>query len=312
MEQRKLISFGRSSYVLSLPQLWVKKHNLEKGNNLSIEELNEGLLIFPGEIKRKNADNEIVIKTENKNIDIIRREIASAYIRGYNTFIISGFDVKDKADNISKFIQYLMALEIVEQSSNKIVAKDFLNIKEVSLESFIRKIDVILRSMFQDLKISDRSIIKNIIKRDEDVNRLTFLVQRAVKIAIKEPAIAKQLGENPESLLQYWRIATHLERTGDVLKAIATTLLDKKIDPKLQKTAESFFDEIEKQYLMIAKAYHEKDEKMAINATQMKNDIIEKGDKLMQKIKDPSFLLIVDKMKYLAFQVNHFARIVYI
>jgi len=312
MENRRLISFGRSSYVISLPQLWIKKHKLEKGANIAIEELNEGLLIFPQELEKKQINNEIIIRTENKPIDTIRREIASAYIRGFNTFIITGNDVKDKAGEISAFIQYLMALEIVEQTSNKIVAKDFLNIKEVSLENFVRKIDVSLRSMFQDVKNQDISVLKHTIKRDEDINRLTFLIQRAIKLGLKEPSVAKQINETPETLLQYWRLVSHLERIGDDLKEIAGIIVSKKIPPKLQKSAETFLSEIEQQYVMIVRAYYEKDEKIALEATTMKESIMEKGNKLLEKSKDPSFVLLVDRMKHLAFNVNHFARIVYI
>jgi len=312
MEQRKLISFGRSSYVLSLPQSWIRKHSLEKGSNISIEELNEGLLIVPQYLERKAVDKEIHIKTDNKPVDIVKREIASAYIRGYNTFVISGYDVKDKSKEIRSLTQYLMALEIVEESATRIVAKDFLNIKEVSIDNFIRKIDVILRSMFNDIKTTDEALLKNTISRDIDINRLTFLIQRAIKLSLKDPHIAKQISETPETLLEHWRMSSHLERIGDNLKEIAQLMAYKKPDQKHQTTTKELLQKIESQYLLIMKAYHEKDEEIALHATLMKNEIMEKGIKLMHKCKDPDFQLLIDRIKQLAFTVNHFARIVYV
>ncbi len=312
IEQRKLISFGRSSYVLSLPQPWIRKHSLEKGSNLAIEELNEGLLIVPQHLERKSVDKEIHIKTDNKPADIVKREIASAYIRGFNTFVISGYDVKDKSREIRSLIQYLMALEIVEESATRIVAKDFLNIKEVSIGNFIRKIDTILRSMFNDIKSTDKALLRNAVSRDEDINRLTFLIQRAIKLSLKDPGTAKQISETPETLLEHWRMATHLERIGDNLKEIAHLIVRKEHDEKFQKAIEILLQGIEGQYLLIMKAYHEKDEEIALHATLKKNEIMEKGNKLMHKSKDPDFQLLVDRIKQLAFTVNHFARIVYI
>ena len=43
-----------------------------------------------------------------------------------------------------------MALEVVEHNSNHIVAKDFLNMKKISLFQTIKKIDSVVRGMLVD------------------------------------------------------------------------------------------------------------------------------------------------------------------
>ena len=45
MDYRKIISFGKTSFVMSIPKSWVIKNGLKKGDLVSLEE-NEGNLIM--------------------------------------------------------------------------------------------------------------------------------------------------------------------------------------------------------------------------------------------------------------------------
>ena len=57
---RKIIKFGTSSFVLSLPIDWTKKNNLGKGDLVSISE---------------NVNNELVLSVPSKDRSTQRREI---------------------------------------------------------------------------------------------------------------------------------------------------------------------------------------------------------------------------------------------
>ena len=47
MEYRKLISFGKNSYVVSLPKNWVRQNKLKKGDLVYIEENVSNLVLQP-------------------------------------------------------------------------------------------------------------------------------------------------------------------------------------------------------------------------------------------------------------------------
>ena len=55
MEYRKLISFGKSSFVVSIPKPWINKQNLKKGDVLYFEETEENLILSA---KEKETDEE--------------------------------------------------------------------------------------------------------------------------------------------------------------------------------------------------------------------------------------------------------------
>src|SRR3989344_2437396 len=133
MEYRKIISFGKSSFVVSLPKTWVRQNKLHKGDLIYFDEQNNDLLLQPKKDERETLEKEIIISIDGKDIRRVQRETIAAYIQNYKTIILQGDEVKEKAKILQSFIQNLVALEILEQDSKKIVAKDFLNINDISL-----------------------------------------------------------------------------------------------------------------------------------------------------------------------------------
>ena len=58
MEQRKVMSLGRSSLVVSLPKHWIKLNELKRGDSVSVTvQRDRSLVIFPGRKMMKEAKN---------------------------------------------------------------------------------------------------------------------------------------------------------------------------------------------------------------------------------------------------------------
>src|SRR3989344_5298585 len=119
MEYRKLISFGKSSYVVSLPKSWVTQNNLKKGDLIYFEQQGGNLLVQPKENEVVDQKS-IIITADGKNLLRIRRELNSAYIENYREITIKGRELKDKSEQILEFVRDLIALEVLEVDANKI------------------------------------------------------------------------------------------------------------------------------------------------------------------------------------------------
>src|SRR3989344_7608468 len=143
MEQRKLIKFGGSSFVLSLPNHWLKKNKLKKGDILYLEESSEGNIIMSPSIKEDSEISVINIDADNKSFERIAREIFSAYTNNYSLIKITGKNLRAIVKRIRRILHSFVALEIVEEDDKKIIAKDFLNLKDVSVNDNIRRMDII-------------------------------------------------------------------------------------------------------------------------------------------------------------------------
>src|SRR3989338_5717746 len=88
IDVRKLISFGKGSYIVSMPKGWVEKNNLKKGDLISVSDDGVELVLSAGQQEKKPDSKEASIDVKGKSLDIIKSEIVSSYLNGYDTITI--------------------------------------------------------------------------------------------------------------------------------------------------------------------------------------------------------------------------------
>ena len=158
----------------------------------------------------------------------------------------------------------LMALEIMEESTEKIVAKCFLNIEDISINNIMRKVDTIIKSMFADYiaqvrdpsKHGEVDISSSITERDRDVNRLVTLVFRTIKHYLENPR-AKQRIDDTSMLLAQWDTARILEKIGDELKR--SSRLTKDLNPQQARELIAIVEIIDEYYRNVISSLFKRD-----------------------------------------------------
>ena len=312
MEQRKLIKFGASSHVLSMPNYWLKKNNLKKGDVVFVEESNEGNIVLSTGVKEKNEVSSITIEADNKSVDRIEREIFSAYTNNYNLIKIKGKNLRDVVKNIRRSLHSFVALEIIEEDDTKIIAKDFLNLKDVSVNENIRRIDIILRGMMQDMiKCVYNDCSASIYERDYDINRFCFLVLRAINGAMDDPNILRSLKIKNNDLIPTWLLCLYLEDIGDEIKRVSRFLKNHEFDEKVKKELYSGLSIVEKIYLDAMKSYYTQNYELAFNVDLEKDNIVNDFNKLFDKYPVPGIARISERLKKLVSGIGSVAQIVY-
>ena len=314
MEFRKLINFGKTSYVVSLPKDWVVKNNLKKGDLIAIKEDEASLIIGAGSNEKINKEpTEINISIDNKELTRVKREIVAAYINNINIINITGKNLSSKAKEIRDILQNLMALEIIEQSSTKIMAKDFLNMEKISLQNLMRKMDIITRDMFSDSKLifkEDKS--ENIYLRDEDVNRISFLIFRALKYALENPDIAKKYGIKSSEVLKLWEFTISVEKVADEVKRFARFMKKAELKDASAKRIFSLYSKIEKAFLDTMKSYYNNNYSLAYDVSELKDSFISECNEIWSKYWGQKMVPdIVNKMKRLSSTIHNMGRIIY-
>ncbi len=312
MEQRRLIKFGSSSHVLSLPSYWLKKNKLGKGDFLYVEENGNGELTVSGELKREKPLKKITIFADGKQIERLSREILSAYINNYDAIKISGSNLSRIMKDLRKILHSFVALEIVEEDDNKIVAKDFLNIRDVSISENIRRIDIIIRGMMNDMKrCVDEDCADSIYQRDFDVNRFSFLLLRAINGAVEDPNVARLLNVKSSELMLIRLLSVNIEEIGDEIKRISRFLSSQDLDDKLKKSLLLLLSDVEKSYLDVMKAYYTKDVELAFEVDFWKDDFVEKCNKLYDKHPVSGFARILERLKKMSSGISNLAWVIY-
>ncbi|MFX1394248.1 MAG: phosphate uptake regulator PhoU [Promethearchaeota archaeon] len=253
IETRKIQKTGGSSYIISLPIDWIKTHNIDKnykGYNLGIVSQPDGnLLITP------NPNSEEIIKTKEIDVDEIDnynfmfRILIGTYIMGYSKIIIKSSKKFQSIirDCINDFTQIAIGPEIIEESSQNILIKDLLNPKEMPFEKTIRRMYILATGMHEDaietLKTKNKVLAEEVIKRDDDIDRLHWLIGRQSNIAMRDIILCQKMGVTLEDASQFLFFSKFLERIGDHAVKIAEnikSLIDQEINTKIiQKISEA-------------------------------------------------------------------------
>lgn len=288
---RSLVKAGQTSHTVSLPKEWLEKNNLKRGDLIYLhEQSDKELLITPHLMKDSPQETkEITISTDKKEIDTLQREITSAYINNYHIINIAGENLSEHLKDVRNIIQEFVALEVVEQTSKRIVVKDLLNLDDVAIDKTIKRMDMIVRSMIQDASTEKPEIDESIRFRDDDVNRIYFLLFRLLKSALKNQKIAEKFRLSNEKLLSTWYLAVNIENVADCCKNISGLL--KKAKKEESTSASSTLKELEKNYAEVMKAYYNKDKNTADNIAKQRMTLLKQIDKLPQQYSE-SFKLM--------------------
>jgi len=310
MHTRKLVKAGSASHTVSLPKSWLQKNNLKKGDTIYINEKSESELVVTAKPNEGSEEEkrEITIEVDGKNIGSIQREITSAYVNNYSKIHLAGKSVETQSKKLRDVLHHFVALEVDEQTASKISAKDLLNLNEISIEKTIRRMDMTLRSIMQDSikSIGNKSIKESIEHRDNDVNRLYFLLFRILKSGLKSQKIASTFQMTNDEILSTWYLTVNIENIADNAKTL-NKLMDKINDKDLLKSA---WDEIQKAYSDVMKAHYNKDRKLADEVASRRIDIFTKCTQLLIKTPTAGASEVIENLKSMTTNVCNIARIV--
>lgn len=262
MEFRKLIGFGRNSYVVSMPKSWVNKNNLKKGDMISVSEGDEEIVLVPNSFQNRPGEaRESIIETTNKDLDMIKAEIISSYLNNYDSIRVNLEGLQHDVMEIKSIVMNLAGLEIMEQTSRSIVAKDIVNLEEINLIKIIRRIDVIVRGMISDTMscLNKACPVYSIVQRDADINRLYYLGYRAIKRALKNPRVAKLFKLTPWQLYSCKMVMLRLEKIADRQKRIARYLQESDMDAQTTKELTALYGKMNEAFLEAMKAFYNND-----------------------------------------------------
>ncbi|MFX1309581.1 MAG: PhoU domain-containing protein [Promethearchaeota archaeon] len=245
IETRKVQKTGGSSYIISLPKVWIDKHGVENHDTLGILSQPDGnLLITPQIETEKMIKIKEIIVDDIKDDNYLFRILIGAYIMGFSKIIIKSSKKFEPfiRDCIINFTQIAIGPEVVEESNNFIVIKDLLNPTEMPFEKTIKRMYILVHDMHEDaikaLETGDKNLAEEVIKRDNDVDRLHWLIGRQSHIVLRDIILCQKMGLTLEQANHFQQISRFLERVGDHAVRIAKNMLlidYKKIEKDLIK-----------------------------------------------------------------------------
>lgn len=247
MEIRKIQKTGGATLIISLPKKWINVNKLKPGDSLSLSGLQDGsLLINAAERKKKEEIKELRIGDESP--EYLFRKLIAIYMvgKGITNIRAAGRLTAKQRKVIREFVHKVIGTEIVEETANTVTIQDLIDTAELSIVKSFRRMSLIVASMFNDaivaLKQEDKELSEDIILRDDDVDRLYWLICKQFHMLLNQPHLVAKMEIMPLEASFYRSGGKNLERIADHTCRIAQNIpemknLDRAIIRKIVETS---------------------------------------------------------------------------
>ena len=228
VELRKVQRTPTGTFFVCLPRSWAKEHNLRKGVLVALDETSDGKLLIDSKYDVEQAPRVATLAVG----PYLGREIIGRYLLGFDIIRIEAkeridFDLRNV---VKETVSSLIGLEIVEENYSQIVLQCLLEPSGFPPEKILARSYAIVAGMNRDVVNSfvngDLQRAKSVIARDDESNRLYFLLVRILRTILQDPRLSEKLGIPPIECLDYRLAASLVEAIGDASVKIAAKTLE--------------------------------------------------------------------------------------
>jgi phosphate uptake regulator len=222
-ELRKVQRTPTGTFFVCLPRSWADQHGLEKGKLVELDETGDGKLLIDPMYAAEQLPKIATLQAG----PYLQREIVGRYLLGFDIIRIEAkeridFDVRN---SIKATVGSLIGLEIVEETHSQIVLQCLLEPSGFPPEKILRRNYAIVAGMHRDALGSfidgDSQLAKSVTARDDESNRLYFLLVRILRTIIQNPGLSEKLGITSIDCLDYRLAASLIEAMGDACVQVA-------------------------------------------------------------------------------------------
>ncbi|RLG01171.1 MAG: phosphate uptake regulator PhoU [Thaumarchaeota archaeon] len=328
VQLRKVQLTGGSTYIISLPKEWASDVGIKPGDYVQvIPQPDQTLLLVPGE-KVEEPSEALIDAVSAESPEEVVREFIACYLTGYNVIKLKfGKKVDEYKARLKDIMRSkLIGLETIEESTNQMVVRCFLGYMDFPIKDALRRIHSMTLSMCFDairsLKDNDKSLAKDVIQRDDEIDRLYLFVVRGLKLAVENRIIMKEIGlMSPRECLGYRLIVKSIERIADHAARIAGIILSlnlSKINSGLIKNISSIAEKSYTIYQDSVNSLYKLDIKQANDSimkvkelARMERDLVERIFKLRLDVETITGLrLILESLRRIAEYAADIAEIV--
>ena len=298
-QTRKIQISGGSTYIVSLPKIWINELKINIGDDVTItKNSNQSLTLYPTNTEKQNVKNIAIILSHQKDSpDSIKRKIIAAYLSGYKIIKINTKGIRilsDHSRSVRELVRSKMiGTEIVESNSETIVIQILTRLPELSFETALKRMYLMASNMVKEsieaLEEMDNNHANEIVSMDDEVDRFSLYMRRNLVAAVENKKILQEMGlRSPSDCLGYRTVISRIERIADHASLIAKRIkfaenkINPKINIKIKNLSEKSLKVFEEAITSVEKHDFEKGEKVAEKVSQ----IIEEEKEIMSKIKE--------------------------
>ena len=217
METRKVQVTGGSTYTVSIPKTWATDNDVEAGTEIEFFPDGDSLFLTPRSEEERTRGTLDITDLAGQ---ALTRAVTTMYVSGFDVIELEGADITtEQRSAVREAVQSLVGLEVLEETRDRVVIRDLLDSSELSIHNAVTRMRLISLSMLEDalaaLSELDHDLARDVIGRDDDLDRLWLVVSRIFRATLRTPKAAEELGLPREECIDYHSSARQLERIGD-------------------------------------------------------------------------------------------------
>ena len=294
--ERRVMSLGRSSLVITLPKNWMQLNELNKGDVVSLAiQRDRSLVVYPGAKKIASAKETTVHISPNEDELLITMKIVGCYLNGNNGITL----IAEKVFSLLQIkairnIAAILYMGIMEANSKHVFMQSLIDESKADLKQTIERMRMISQSIGEDaiksLKNKDIALAKAVSSLDVDVFHFAYFLIRVLRNAAQDTGLANELRIDPLECMDYQTLVYMMRDMADNSADLARQAI--MLDQSQQKIPESVLElmfiagnEVVNLYLKAVDTFFSKDFLKAVEILRQRQEIA----KLDQEIAARSF-----------------------
>ena len=203
MEFRKIIRVGERSFGITLPKEWIELNGLEIGSPVAVIVDRNKITILPK--SGKGEGHSVRVKCDN--VEKLVRDIIAYYIEGVDEIEVETRNLSEAISKIEGKLPGVVLMEVGGVLKLRIVTREDIDIDE-AVRSMYTTVDAMFQLFLKMLSEQKRSLVGEILRLDDQLDRLYFFSLRTVK---------RNIVQKPEHYVDYVIVIKNLEHIGDAI-----------------------------------------------------------------------------------------------
>ncbi len=180
--RRKLIKHGMSSLLVSLPSRWVKENNLQKGEEIEVEE-GQGRVVISAEKHYKVAFKETDVSGAGL---MIKKMVGACYKAGYDEVLIRFSNFSELSAIQTVVREQFNGFELISQSKDSVRIKNLSQIRFEEFDNGLRRFFLIMLQIQEDsakaIKAGDYEWLRQTCLLKKDADKFADYCRRAINM----------------------------------------------------------------------------------------------------------------------------------
>ncbi|MEM3213909.1 MAG: phosphate uptake regulator PhoU, partial [Metallosphaera sp.] len=186
--------------------------------------------LLPKGAPQDSKQNRATINCENLRPTFAIREFIAYYMAGYTivSLLCPKMKAEDRALVKDTVRKRLLGAEVIEEDASNLTVQFLVNEKDLPISRAINRAAIITQNMLKDtidaLKSGDVEIAREVMERDDEVDRFYFYVARQLTLSITSFEILNEEGYNATQIVDIYSAVKSIERIADHASRVSSLI----------------------------------------------------------------------------------------